>query len=117
MVPTHDNLEIWFAQEVLVHEASLMRYLARVWPNRDEIADLRQEAYARVYEAARQALPTAPKSFLFTCARNLMADRIRRSRIVFIGTRGDLDALSVLVDDISAEQRLMAHQELSRLAK
>lgn len=94
-----------------------MRYLARVWPNRDEIADIRQETYARVYESVQQTFPSAPKSFLFTCARNLMADRIRRSRIVFIGTRGDLDALNVLIDDISPEQRLTAHQELNRLAR
>jgi DNA-directed RNA polymerase specialized sigma24 family protein len=37
-----------------------------------------------VYEAARHARPHAPKAFLFATARHLMADRIRRERIVSI---------------------------------
>ncbi len=45
-----------------------------------------------------------------------MTDRLRRSRITFIGTRGDVDALEVLVDEISPEQRLAGLQELSCLA-
>ena len=112
-----DTLEQWFAREVLVHEPSLMRYLLRVWPNRDEISDLRQELYVRVFEAAQNTRPTAPKAFLFTSARHLIIDRLRRSRIIFIGTRGDLDALNVLVDEVSPEQRMTSHQELSRLAQ
>src|SRR5690606_13779978 len=47
----------------------------------------------------------------------LMIDRLRRSRIIFIGARGDLDALNVLVDDLSPEQRLTALQELGRLGE
>lgn len=110
-------LDQWFAREILAHEQSLMRYLARVWPNRDEICDLRQEIYANILESAMRALPAAPKAFLFTSARHLMTDRLRRSRVIFIGTRGDLDSLDVLVDDLSPEQRLTALQELGRLAQ
>ncbi|MEJ1962689.1 MAG: sigma-70 family RNA polymerase sigma factor [Gammaproteobacteria bacterium] len=94
-----------------------MRYLARTWPNRDEIYDLRQETYIRVYEAAKKARPYAPKSFLFTTARHLMADRVRRSRIVSMEAIGDLDALNVPIEDISPEQRLNARQELMQLAR
>ena len=61
--------------------------------------------------------PAMAKSFLFTSARHAMIDRLRRSRIVFIGARGDLDSMNVLVDEICPEQRLTAHQELARLAK
>lgn len=112
-----EMLEQWFAREILAHEQALMRYLARVWPNRDEISDLRQEIYANILESAMRAIPTAPKAFLFTSARHLMTDKLRRSRIVFIGTRGDLDSLNVMVDDLSPEQRLTALQELGRLAQ
>ncbi|HEX7113670.1 MAG TPA: sigma-70 family RNA polymerase sigma factor [Steroidobacter sp.] len=111
-----EPLEQWFAREVLAHEASLMRYLLRVWPWRDEVTDLRQEIYVRVFDAARAKRPTAAKSFLFTAARNLMTDRLRRSRITFIGTRADVDALEILVDEISPEQRLTGLQELTWLA-
>jgi RNA polymerase sigma factor (sigma-70 family) len=112
-----DVVEQWFAREILVHEASLTRYLSRVWPSHAEVADLRQEIYVRVYEAALVAFPTHPKAFLFTTARHLMTDRFRRDRIVFIGMRGDLDGLNVLIDDLSPEQRLSGHQELGRLAQ
>jgi RNA polymerase sigma factor (sigma-70 family) len=112
-----DTLEEWFIREVIAHEAALMRYFTRVWPRDAEIQDLRQEVYVRVFEAAKRARPLMPKSFLFTTARNLMADRLRRERIVSIESRGDVDALNVLVDEVSPEQRASAHQELAHLSR
>jgi DNA-directed RNA polymerase specialized sigma24 family protein len=79
-----DGLNQWFKSEILVHEDVLMRFLARHWPNRNELVDLRQEAYVRVYEAARGNRPQAPKAFLFSIARHIMADRRRPKRA---GTR------------------------------
>jgi RNA polymerase sigma factor (sigma-70 family) len=111
-----DTLEQWFIREVIAHEGALMRHLSRVWPNRADIRDIRQEVYVRVYEAAGRARPLAPKSFLFATARNLMADRVRRERVVRIEARGELEALNVLVDEISPERRASARQELARLA-
>jgi RNA polymerase sigma factor (sigma-70 family) len=112
-----EDLDGWFAREILSHEDSLVRYLVRTWPHRDDVHDLRQDAYVRVYEAAVKARPLAPKSFLFTTARNLMVDRVRRGRVVSIEVRGDLEALNVLVDEISPEQQASAHQQLRRLAE
>jgi RNA polymerase sigma factor (sigma-70 family) len=111
-----EPLDTWFKREVLPHEEVLMRFLSRVWPRQDEICDIRQEAYARVYEAALRVRPQAPKAFLFTTARHLMADRVRRERIVSIRAGGDSDFLNVLVDEISPEQRAGAAEELARLA-
>jgi len=54
---------------------------------------------------------------VFTTARNLMTDRIRRGRVVSIEATADLEALNVLVDEISPEQQASARQELSRLAQ
>jgi RNA polymerase sigma factor (sigma-70 family) len=113
----NEALNDWFAREILVHEELLVRYLARTWPNRDEIHDLRQDTYIRVYEAAQKVRPYAPKSFLFTTARHLMADRVRRSRIVSMEAIGDLNVLNVPVEGASPEQRLNARQELMQLAR
>ena len=112
-----DSLEQWFAREILVHEQALMRYLLRTWPNRAEVVDLRQEVYVRVFECAQKTRPVLPRAFLFVTARNLVIDRLRRGRIVFIGTWGDLDALNVLVDEISPEHRTTSIQELQNLAR
>jgi len=110
-------LDTWFKREVLSHEEILMRFLSRVWPRRDELPDIRQEAYARVYEAAQKSRPQAPKAFLFATARHLMADRVRRERIVSIQAGGENEYLNVLIDEISPEQRVGASQELARLAR
>lgn len=112
-----ESLGTWFKHEILAHEEALVRYLGRTWRHREEIADLRQEIYIRVYEAAQKSRPLQPKSFLFTAARHLMIDHIRRRRIVAIDTVGDLDVLNVPgIDENVPEQRASAHQELRRLA-
>ena len=98
-----------------MHEGALVRYLKRTWPHRDEISDLRQEVYVRVYEAAKTTRPRFAKSFLFTTARHLMTDRARRGRVVSIEPVGDFEDSNVLVDEISPERRLHARQELKQL--
>jgi RNA polymerase sigma factor (sigma-70 family) len=112
-----DSLDTWFKREILAHEGALLRYLNRTWRNREEVRDLRQEVYARVYEAARSARPHAPKAFLFATARHLLADRVRRGRVVSIEAIGDSDALNVMVDELSPERRLTAWQEIRRVTR
>ena len=112
-----EHLDIWFKREILAHEESLVRYLYRTWPRHQEVYDLRQDIYVRVYEAAINSRPLSPKSFLFATARHLVTDRVRRQRVVSIDAVEDLDALNVMVDDMSPERRTSAHQELRRLAE
>ena len=117
MGETQESLDAWFKREVLSHEGALVRYLTRTWPNRQDVSDLRQDTYIRVYEAAVKARPLAPKSFLFATARHLMTDRIRRQRIVSIDSVGDLDSLNVMTEDVSPEDRTSAYEELRCLAE
>jgi RNA polymerase sigma factor (sigma-70 family) len=112
-----NSLDQWFAAEILPHEGVLVRYLTGVWPNSADVLDLRQDIYVRVYESARNALPTSPKAFLFATARNLMTDRIRHSRVVSIDSTQDYEGLNVLIDEISPDRRLSARQELRILAR
>lgn len=110
-------LDRWFIEQILVHEEALMRYLARNWPCHDDLPDLRQDVYARVYEAAGRALPQQPKAFLFATARHLLVDRARRGRVVSIEPVGDFESLNVLVDDVSPERWCGGRQVLRRLAE
>jgi RNA polymerase sigma factor (sigma-70 family) len=112
-----EPLDSWFKREILSHEALLVSFIARFWPRDQDIADIRQEAYIRVYEAARVSRPQAPKAFLFATTRHLMADRIRRERIVSIRVVEETELLNSMVEEISPEQRVSAHQELARLAR
>jgi RNA polymerase sigma factor (sigma-70 family) len=111
------GVDHWFATEVLPHERLLQRYLFRVWRNPAEVPDLIQEVYVRVYERAREQLPQQPKAFLFSTARNLMADQLRRKRVVSINTVQEVDSIEAMVDEISPERRLSARQELGRVAQ
>jgi len=112
------ELDAWFVREVLVHERALVQYLQRHWARRDELHDLLQETYARVYEAAGRSRPTAPKAFLFATARHLMTDRVRRARVVSIEPVGDFESSNVyLIDEVSPERWLGTRQALRRLAE
>lgn len=110
------TLDEWFAAEILCLEAGLTRYLRRVWPREQDVPDLLQDIYVRVYESAARTRPDVPRAFVFATARNLIADRIRHERIVSIDYTQDFDVLNVLIDEISPEQRLNARQELRRLS-
>lgn len=111
------DLDHWFVTEVLVHEPALMQFLLARWGRYEEACDLRQEVYVRVYEAARRTRPTAVRAFLFATARNLMADRIRRRKVVSIETVGDFEPSNVyLIEEVSPERWFGGRQLLRRLA-
>jgi RNA polymerase sigma factor (sigma-70 family) len=112
-----ESVDAWFKREIVVHEAALMRFLRRCWPHAQDLHDLRQETYIRVYEAAVRSRPFQAKAFLFATAKHLIADRVRRQRVVTIDTVGDLEKLDVTIDDISPERRIGARQELRVLAR
>jgi RNA polymerase sigma factor (sigma-70 family) len=109
------SIDDWFMQDVLPLESMLTRFLQRNWRNDAEIPDLRQETYARVYEAARRELPLQVKPFLFQIARNLMIDRLRRQSVVSLESMADFDWLNVSDEKPSSEAYVAARQELRLL--
>jgi RNA polymerase sigma factor (sigma-70 family) len=108
-------IDEWFMREVLPLEPMLTRFLHRNWRNEAEIGDLRQEAYARVYEAARRERPLLVKPFLFQVTRNLMIDRLRQQSVVSLESMADFDWLNVSDDQPSSENHVAARQELRLL--
>jgi len=111
---TDDAVSAWFIREILPLEANLMRYLQHNWRNASDIADLRQEVYARVFEAAQEHIPDNPRNFLFVCARNLMINLIRREQIVPMETFADLDTLGLADDAPEPDQVVIKREELRR---
>jgi RNA polymerase sigma-70 factor (ECF subfamily) len=109
------SIEDWFMREVLPLEPMLTRFLLRNWKIEAEIIDLRQEAYARVYEAAQRERPALVKPFLFQVARNLMIDRLRKQSVVSLETMADFDWQNVSDDRPSSEAHVAARQELRLL--
>ncbi|MFJ3044700.1 RNA polymerase sigma factor [Herbaspirillum chlorophenolicum] len=106
----------WFVTQVLPLEESLWRFLRRNCHNGDEeVSDLMQEVYVRLYESARTRKPEQVKPFMFSIARNLLIDRARRSQVVSIEAYADLDALDMTVDTLSPERHLIGMEELRLL--
>src|SRR5439155_19420974 len=68
-------------------------------------------------EEAKKGRRKAPNASLFTAAGSLMVDGMRGTPIVSIRAGGENEYLNVLVDEISPEQRVVAEEELARLAR
>jgi RNA polymerase sigma factor (sigma-70 family) len=105
----------WFVREVVPLESVLMHYLQHNWRDRSEIADLRQEVYARVFEAACEQIPERPKQFVFATARNLLVDRVRQAQIVPIEAVADFEAVEIARDVPGPDRSVIARDELRRL--
>lgn len=113
--PDNQDLDDWFVAEILPLEPMLMRFLRRSWSDEAEAADLRQETYIRVYEAARRKRPSPVRPFVFFVARNLVIDRLRRKSVVPIETMADGDWLHVVDSEPVPEQYVAARQDLQRM--
>lgn len=111
-----DTLEEWFRREILPHEAALVRFLARKWTTRQDVQDLRHDIYVRILEAAARQRPRSPKGFLLSVARHVLIDRVRRDRIVAIDLLEDMDALHVLIDEVSPERTATGREQMQRLS-
>lgn len=110
-----DALKAWFLREVLPLEPALTRFIRRNWSNEAEIADLRQEVYVRIYEAANERLPLNPRPFVFATARNHMIDRARRASIVSFDLVADLEGLPFVEEVVTPPQVASAREELHRV--
>jgi DNA-directed RNA polymerase specialized sigma24 family protein len=97
-----ETLKAWFFREVFPLEPALTRYIRRNWRNESEVADLRQDIYARVYKGARERLPLQAKPFLFTTARNHLINQARRAQVVSFDHVAELEGSTVLgsVDEV-----------------
>jgi RNA polymerase sigma factor (sigma-70 family) len=112
---TVSDVNAWFVREVLPLEAALMQFLRRSWRNKADVEDLCQDVYVRVYEAAQKQLPYPVRPFVFTVARNLLINRVKREQVVGIEAIGDLDMLNFAADEPGPDRTAMAREELRRL--
>ncbi len=110
-------LAYWFMENVVPLEPMLVRYLRRNWRHQDEVPDLLQDVYVRLYEAAARERPRVVKPFLFTIARNLMIDRLRQMNVVSFEAVADFDRLNVIDDEPSPERLTSAREEIRQLQK
>jgi RNA polymerase sigma-70 factor (ECF subfamily) len=108
---------IWLAKEILVHERALRAYLQRFFQNVADVDDVIQETYARLLSLDNHAAAAVRDwhAFLFTTARNVALDRLRKARIVSLDALAEMGSLDVLDETPSADEGLNARQELTLL--
>ena len=105
----------WVAAKVMPHEAEIRAWLARSRMTQDEIDDVIQEAYCRLYALDWFDGIDRPGAYFFSIARNLLLQQLRRQRIVRIETVAEIEAMAPFDESPSAEQQLNAKLELARL--
>ncbi len=82
MPPQNPEQARWFAAEVAPHEATLRGYLLGQFPSLPDVDDVVQESLVRVLRAHETGRVESPRALLFTTARNLALDTVRRQRVV-----------------------------------
>ena len=107
--------EAWFVRVVLPLEPALMQFLKHNWRNQSDIADLRQDVYERIFAAALEEIPTHPRQFVFTTARNLLINRIRDAQVVPFEAVSDIEALNIAIDTPGPDRSMLARDELRRV--
>ncbi|WAC47793.1 RNA polymerase sigma factor [Asticcacaulis sp. SL142] len=76
------DIDIWFIDEVLPHEARYLSIAARLTGDPDAAADLVHDAYARLFETDAWRVIDSPPAYVMRMVRNLAIAKLRRSRIV-----------------------------------
>lgn len=77
-------IDLWFATQVLPHEAHYLRQGRRWSKSAEEAADLVQEAYLKLLQMDNWAAIRDPRSYTVTVIRNLVLQRVRRDQVVAI---------------------------------
>ncbi len=84
----------WFAEQVQPHEPALRSYLRTAFPALRDLDDVVQESYVRVWRRHVSRPIQSTKAFLFTVARRLVFDGLRRERRSPIEAGAEAAALS-----------------------
>ena len=115
---------LWFEQEIQTQERGLrwlIRQSIKSWnASHDELRDILQEVYAKVWKEATSLRRTQgnwrlSKAYVYQVARHLLIDIARKRALLHMENREDLDSLDPLVDHITPERVASDLQELERL--
>ncbi|SDS25235.1 sigma-70 family RNA polymerase sigma factor [Opitutus sp. GAS368] len=92
----------------------LRRYLARLLGNPSDAQDVAHDAYLRVYPKVQDRSALKPEAVLYTTARRLAINRLKRRQISPVATNNDqVDAATTAIPGVV--QQVVARQELAQL--
>jgi len=113
-MPDETNSHRDFAVLYRATLAPLRRYLTRLLGNASEAQDVAHDAYLRVYPAMARQPPNRPAALLYTAARRLAINRLKR-RSISPMARDAFRPESAASSAPGVAQQVMARQELDLL--
>lgn len=113
----HSEQARWFAEKVQPHEPLLRAWLHSRFPALCDVDDIVQEAFLRICQTWERGELQSPKAFLFTTARNLALDRIRRQKVQCTDSLAEIDSLHVMDLETEIPEAVSRNQELELLTQ
>ena len=107
----------WFVTEVQPHRPALRAWLLARFPTLPDVDDLVQESLSRMLRARETGPIGSPRALLFTTARNLALDAVRRQRVVRFEPITDEMSSFVLADSTDVIETVNKQQELELLTQ
>ena len=100
----------WFLNQVFRHRAMLKSYLRQYLASDEDIEDVIQDTYLRIYGIQDYATVESPKALLLTIAHNLAVELGRSRARRATDAVADFDALGVSSDNQLPEEQLDARR-------
>lgn len=107
----------WFTEEVHAHDAPLKAYLRGAFPSVQDVDDVVQESYLRIWKAKAIRPIGYAKGFLFAVARNVALELLRRNRISPVDAVPDLEPLPILHSERGTAECACSAEEFALLAE
>src|ERR1700675_4789515 len=105
-----DERHEWFLNQIFRHRAALYRYLRKFTSGAEDIEDLVQETYVRVYALSDYQRIDSPRALLFRIAHNMAVERARRQKSQATDGVADLERLTVYSLDAPADEQIDARR-------
>jgi RNA polymerase sigma factor (sigma-70 family) len=115
--PTSPDSDRWFTEQVQPHADELRAWLRGKFPALTDADNVVQESLTRVWQAHAGGAVQSPKALLFTTARNLALDELRRRRIITFEPVAEIADLPVYEDTPTAADQAAQNQELEILTR
>jgi RNA polymerase sigma factor (sigma-70 family) len=105
-----DERHDWFLNQIFRHRAALHRYLRKFTSGAEDVEDLVQETYVRMYALRDFREIESPQALLFRIAHNTAVERVRRRAAQTTDSVGDFDSLNVYSAEAPADEQLDARR-------
>ena len=105
-----DERQDWFLNQIFRHRAALYRYLRKFTSGAEDVEDLVQETYVRMYALRDFHEIESPRALLFRIAHNTAVERARRQTAQSTDSVGDFESLSVYSSEAPADEQIDARR-------